>query len=381
MANVAVVAPEDLPIPPLSGGSVQIYLHSLMRALNNRTAPGHSRITLISPGKRPKRWLSAPHLHAVSVGGPASRYRDKVLHLLQDLRPEVVQIDNRPDFVFAVKRLLPKSKIVLNLHSTTFLGPQNISPVLARKALSIADVVVVNSRYLKRLIEQKHRMATASWNVRVIYPGVELDRFDKSHAGKNLSTGASRAPNPRSPFHILYVGRVIRQKGVDVLVDAIRQLHGRKIPVELTVVGKTPPWERNYAKKIRASAKNLPIRFKGFVSPQKLPQSYWQADVLVCPSQWREAFGLVNVEALAAGLPVIASRLGGIREIVDDTCGILVPSYRSARSFANAIEQLQSNPGLHEKLKQGAKKRAAEFTWHETARQFSKLYDDLSGSR
>lgn len=358
--DIAIVAPEDLPIPPRQGGSVQIYLHALCRVLNSHK---HVDLTLLCPpggGRRPEG------LHQIRLLGGIRLYRTRAIQYLQRLQPDIVQIDNRPSLVPLVRRALPHARISLNLHSTTFLGPQHIQPKFVKPVLMSSHLVIVNSHYLKRVIAQRFSLKDMDWNVHVIHPGTELSRFQplREHWTRNEDDA----------FHVIYVGRVIRQKGVEVLVSSIRHLHRRGLPVRLTIVGQTPPWEKAYGEHLRKSNRGLPIRWLGFVPPNKLPRLLWTSDVLVCPSQRNEAFGMVNVEAMAAGLPVIASRQGGIPEIVDRSCGILVEKYKHPRAFADAIHGLMADPKRWEKLHQGAKKRAAQFTWEKTARQFIHLY-------
>lgn len=362
--RIVIVAPEDLPIPPRMGGSVQIYLHALCNAIPNES---HLQVTLLHPGHR------HPNIHDVRripISGGPKTYLRNVTQQLTRLQPDVVQIDNRPQFVSRVKRTLPKARIILNMHSITFLGPRHLPWSQARKTLQCADTVVVNSQYLRREIARKFSFRESDWNARVIHPGVDVSHFRAPR--ETTSVKKSRT------FHVIYVGRVIQQKGVHVLVSAVRHLQRIGVPVHLTIVGRTPPWESAYGRGIHQMIRRLPIRWIGFVSPKSLPKLLWKAHVLVCPSQRSEAFGLVNVEAMAAGLPVIASKHGGIPEVVNSTCGILIPTYRDAKSFAAAIRKLALNPDERHHLQEGAKRRAAQFTWKTTARQFTQLYRTTS---
>lgn len=364
MARVVIVAPEDLPIPPSRGGSVQIYLDGLVRNLQKTG----TSVTLISPGTREPKGFPVLHVH-----GPKKLYQHKVLRILAQLAPDIVQVDNRPELVQKVKHALPGVKVILNLHSNTFLSSSYIAPHRARKNLIAADAVVLNSKYLRNWIRNRFALGASSWNPVVIYPGIDLHKFANNNSISHAN--ADTLPKDRQSLRILFVGRVIRQKGAHVLISAAKYLtKDLHIPVKVTLVGRTPPWEKAYGEKIRASLKGWPMRWVGFVSPAQLPRYYWNADVLVCPSQWREAFGLVNVEAMAAGLPVIASNVGGLQEVVDSTSGLLVTNYHNPQGFARALQQLATNPLLREQLSRGAAKRAHQFAWERAARSFQALY-------
>jgi len=360
MTTVFLIAPEDLPIPPTRGGSVQIYLNALTQALND--LPSIER-KLVSPSHG-KLKISGSDVHA-TISGPPAVYQRQFLKLIQARRPDVVQIDNRPAWVQAVKAVHPKGRIVLNMHSTTFLGPMNIPRSVARRALQTADGVVLNSHYLKRTIAERFRLQEADWHPHVIYPGVELTKF---------STADDAQQNGSHPLRLLFVGRIVQQKGIHVIVSAVQLLKQRGVNVELTIVGRTPPWERAYGNKIERRSRGLPIVLKGFVAPNKIASVYRRADVLLCPSQRDEAFGLVNVEAMACGRPVIASRLGGISEIVTPETGVLVEDFNKPQAFADAIAMLARQPERRAMLGVNAQKRAAAFTWSKTAHAFAQLY-------
>lgn len=380
LAHVVIVAPEELPIPPSQGGSVQIYLDGLVHTLQHTA----NDIALISPGKVVPQGFPVIH-----VNGPKGLYQKRVLKTLKHLSPDVVQIDNRPELILKVRRILPRTKLVLNLHSNTFLSKLYISPLHARQALRTADAVVVNSKYLRGWLQRNFQLASPDWHPVVIYPGIDTARFQRNTAlrqnhsqsadASDTSDALESSDSLQQPLRILFVGRVIRQKGVHILLEAVKYLHKNlHMPISVTLVGRTPPWEKNYGRTIRLGLKGLPIRWVGFVPPIQLPRYYWNANILVCPSQWREAFGLVNVEAMAAGLPVIASDVGGIKEVVDETSGILVKDYHNPKAFADALLQLSRRPERIQQLSIGARKRANLFTWNQAAHQFQRLYESLT---
>ncbi|GMA49521.1 spore coat protein SA [Alicyclobacillus contaminans] len=355
--QIALIAPDDLPIPASRGGSVQIYLQSLADELIRRNV----RIALYSPGRTPL----GQHHTVISKRGQA--YRRAVMRHLRRQQPDIVQVENRPSWVPAIRRMVPHAKIVLNLHSTTFLGPRHISVRQARAVLKSVDAVVTNSRYLQREIRRRFHLSNRDWRAAVIHPGVSLDAF----------TAMERRKEADPPFRILFVGRVIRQKGVHVLVEAVRQLVKMKIPVRATIIGGTHPWERQYRKRLEQRTRRLPIQWIGFVSPSDLPEWFADADVLVCPSQWDEAFGLVNVEALAAGVPVVASRVGGIPEVITSECGVLIRDYRRPEAFAEVFRTLAEHREHLQHLADQTRNRAEQFTWRRTGRAFERLYREL----
>lgn len=362
MARIIILAPEDLPIPPVRGGSVQIYLHTLLPYFAHNS---WLSCTLISPTQSSTPLVTSDsNSYKQILLQKGEKYHSQALTLLKNESPDIIQIDNRPKLIPLLRKTIPQAKLILNLHSTTFLGSRYLSQNEAREALITADHVICNSQYLKRELASRFHLCAKDWKPSVIYPGVDLQKFRP----------VQKRQHPHMPLRLLFVGRVIAQKGVHVLVDSIRHLERKHIPVTLTLIGRTPPWEANYEKRIRQSLRNLPIFWKGFMTPEDLPQIYQEADVFLCPSQKNEAFGLVNLEALSSGLPVVASYVGGIPEIVNSQCGQLLKNHQNPISYAEAIAKYVLFPELWHTQSIAAIQRAEKFNWQQTAQNFLTLY-------
>lgn len=162
-----------------------------------------------------------------------------------------------------------------------------------------------------------------------LFPDIS-DEFTFVHNGvdcKRLSRGDGETTRrrlniPSDNFVILFVGQIMELKGVVHLVRAFREFHQLIPKSSLVLVGGKNLWlgarsEAYYDQVVMESA-GLPVSIVNRVSYEEMPDFYALGDVLVCPSIGPETFGLVNVEAMSAGKPVIASRVGGIPEIVSD---------------------------------------------------------------
>ncbi|HCG30339.1 MAG TPA: glycosyltransferase family 1 protein, partial [Chloroflexi bacterium] len=119
------------------------------------------------------------------------------------------------------------------------------------------------------------------------------------------------------------------------------------------------------------------VLFRGSAPQEILPDYYAAATVAAVPSRY-ESFGLVAVEAMACGLPVVASRAGGLKFTVEDgRSGILVPS-EQPRMFASAMSRVIRDPGLRSSLQVGARQAAIRFSWHAVGPAMLNLYERLS---
>jgi len=128
-----------------------------------------------------------------------------------------------------------------------------------------------------------------------------------------------------------------------------------------------------------ARKRKVNIRILGHISPASIHRSYWLGDVFVCPTQMPEAFGLVNVEAMASGLPVIGSNRGGMREILGDSRGILVNNFKSSKAFSNQILQLIENPYRARKLANNGRRYVLKkFNWNGVASHYRSLYKKIT---
>jgi phosphatidyl-myo-inositol alpha-mannosyltransferase len=162
---------------------------------------------------------------------------------------------------------------------------------------------------------------------------------------------------------ILFVGRDEPRKGLDVLLDAFRRLPGEPT---LALVGPR-----------RASGER--VEALGVVDDDELRRQLARADVLAAPSVGGESFGIVLLEAMAAGLPVVASDIPGYRELLPEEAGRLVPP-RDPPSLAAALEELLAEASLRQRLGDAGRDAAAVYAWPNVARRVLAVYERVLGS-
>jgi glycosyltransferase involved in cell wall biosynthesis len=185
---------------------------------------------------------------------------------------------------------------------------------------------------------------------------------DKRPAPAPLRTGFS----PDAPLRLLSVGRLVPHKGHEILVDACIAIPP-DLPWYLTIVG-TGPLEKRLAEHIGKVGLVKRVTLIGGISDRELSEEYGKTDLFVHPSietaRGAEGFGIALLEAMAAGVPIIASRTGGIPEALDDgACGVLVKP-GDAMELSGAIVRLAGDRKLREVLTQKATKRLKErYAW------------------
>ncbi|MHB1004570.1 MAG: glycosyltransferase [Chloroflexota bacterium] len=181
----------------------------------------------------------------------------------------------------------------------------------------------------------------------------------------------------------LFVGRMDPLKGLDLLLQAGHQLSVQAPNLQIVVVGGDAVPESEEAR-VRDLARDLGlaerVRFVGAVPQADLPRYYSAADVCVVPSYY-ESFGLVAVEALACGTPVIASRVGGLPKVVKHgENGLLVPE-RTAAAFAASIAALHEDEALRADLARRARGSIGHLVWGAIARRIASVYEELLAGR
>ena len=196
--------------------------------------------------------------------------------------------------------------------------------------------------------------------IEVIYPGVDMERFKPGKKPEHL---LAKNNIPVNSFVILYVGKLVSWKGVHNLVYAARILKQRGVKDFIVAVAGKGAQKENMEKLIKESGTEDNFRFLNFVSYDDMPEVYRMADVFVLPSYptmtWKEQFGMVLIEAMACGKPIITTMSGSIPEVVGDA-GILIPS-GDYFQLAENIHKLIKDDNLRGALGRKAMERAWEL--------------------
>lgn len=173
-------------------------------------------------------------------------------------------------------------------------------------------------------------------------------------------------------LQLLFVGTCHPRKGLEHLLEAMRRLGDRDIVLNLVgnledSIGHT----KHIQSLVEEYGLERKIVFHGWISEEELWKQYARSDLFVLPSLW-EGFGIVLLEAMSFGLPIVTTNTGAIPELIkDEWNGLLVPP-RDSKALAAAIARLGDNPGLREKLGRNALSRSkAAMTWKQVSKQFS----------
>ena len=182
------------------------------------------------------------------------------------------------------------------------------------------------------------------------------------------------------PFTIGYIGRLVEEKGVHLLIDAAAQLADHNWQIRVTGGGPQRAALEAWVRRLGLGAR---VQFCDQIPSMQMPQQYQEIDVLVLPSltrpNWKEQFGRVLIEAMASGVPVIGSDSGAIPDVIG-SAGLIFPE-GDANALAMHLHQLQHSPELRDHLRQKGRARVlAHFTHEQVAAATVRVYREMSAN-
>ena len=417
--------PLSFPLPP-QRGSVQMWVH----AVGRRLVRSHEIVVYASRGElRESEWCEGVLYRRVSVPRwPAATRLQRVLNrtpllwrlepwvrldgrsssvesrwhnwgyglaVAKDLRQrkcDVVHIMNLFHLVPIIRALNPRAKLVLHMHCEWL---NRLKRAFIEPRIKKADLIVGCSGYITERIRQA--FPGLARRCRTVPNGVDVGHFVPAYCA--ASSGNTK--------RIVWAGRVSPEKGLHVLLDAFAQVLKHQPEAQLEIAGPEErmrfdvlltcddpakiallePFYRtnSYVAQLRAQAASLGISdhvtFRGHIDYADLPKYYPGARMLVS-SSFSETFGMTLVEAMACEVPVVATRVGGIPEVVADCqTGILVEP-NDAPALAEAILRLLADDNLRESMGKAGRQRVLQlFSWDRIAEDVSGEYDRICSAR
>ena len=317
-----------------------------------------------------------------------------IWQVANDLRKQqcdIVHINNYSQFIPFIRALFPEIKIVLHMHSD-FLA--QLDYCLIERRLSQVDLIIGCSEYITNNI--RRRFPQFAERCHTIYNGVDFHHFVGNKCDKLKERKGAKQ-------QLLYVGRVSPEKGLHVLIDAWKKVVDYYPQVQLKIVGPdsvagpeyvthlspddpkilnlAPFYKESYRShlldKLSSSVANS-ISFIDYIPHLKLTELYQDADIFIFPSVWHEPFGLPIVEAMAAELPVVATRAGAFPEIIEEGKTGLLVERGDADALAEAILHLLSDEQLRQSMGKAGRQRVIKyFSWEQSSENLLSLYQTI----
>jgi starch synthase len=368
--------------PPHIYGGAGVVVGELSRALSRRMAvevrcfgeregAGDDKITIrgytpwtrLAAGTDGPRF--APALETLSIGLAMAR---------DPLDADVAHAHTwYADMAGVWIRTLHRIPLIVTLHSMEPLRPWKadqlgtgylLSTWIEKTAVESADRVIAVSAQMREDILSHFEVEPTK--VVVIHNGIDPERFQRTERREALARHGVRTP------YVLFVGRITDQKGIFHLLEAVPLL-----PPEVQVVlCASAPDTPEIESRLREAVARHPnvVWINAMVPVEEVVQLYSHAAVFACPSVY-EPFGLINLEAMACGTPVVASAVGGILEVVENgVTGLLVPPGRPDH-LAQALNRVLADRALAQALGQAGRRRVEErFSWASVAERTERVY-------
>lgn len=380
--RVALVCTEMLPVPPVRGGAIQIYLAGVAPLLAERfdvTVYGIADPELPMNEVHPKLPLRFRRF-------PRDGYEEAVAADLAAARFDVVEVFNRPKNVLLFAAAAPHSRYVLSLHNEMLLE-RKISDADGQRCVDLCAKIVTVSRFVADRVAS--RFPSAAPKLRPVYSGVDLTLYpppgSAEAAALRAATRAARGIGDEPV--VLFVGRLSEVKGPHVLVEAMADVLAHHPRARLLVVGSKWFGENeidNYVRRLFERAERLgrSVVFCGFVPVAEIPAHFYAGDVFVCASQWEEPLARVHFEAMAAGLPVITTRRGGNAEAVKEgESAIVIDDFANPAAFASAINLLLAEPRRAAAMgRRGREIVEARGGWRGVAEELAEILQAAGGA-
>jgi glycogen(starch) synthase len=376
--------------PPHVVGGLGRHVAALSRSL---VAQGHE-VHVVTRGhpddETPDEWLDGVHVVRVTEAPPVIPFHDLVPwvlsfnnrvqaaagRLLREQRFDVVHAhDWLVAYAAAGLRETWEVPIVATVHATEYGRHQGWLPGPMNKLIHQVEWwltfesrrVITCSTYMRQQVEDIFALPHAK--VDVIPNGVALEDFavdpDEAAAFRRELTG------PRTRL-VLFAGRLEYEKGVQTLLDALQRVRREIGPTRLLVAG-TGTYSEALRRRVRELGLQRHVRFTGYLEDHALRLHYAAADVAVAPSIY-EPFGLVAVEAMACGTPVVVGDTGGLREIVEDGSGLAFTPQDEDALADRLVEVLRDDALATELVARGLERVRRRYDWGAVARRTVEVY-------
>jgi spore coat protein SA len=378
--SVAIVTPGAFAVPSGKSSSVEQVVEKTAERLSR-----HMRVFVLGrkTSSQPAREHRSGVTYLRSRYPKPSAYISDVSERLISLKPKFIQVENRPRYVPFLRARHRKARIGLVLHSTCFISKPYITRKELVSCLHCSDLIIVNSEFLKMKLLRK--APGLDDKIVVQHLGVDPKQFVSrwSPEGNEQRMKLVKKLGLKHRKIILFVGRLIEKKGVHHLLLAMQKIREQQPEAMLLVVGGafygshrlTP-----YVRELHKIGKKMPehVRFIPYVSHNDIPKWFQLADVVAVPSSGNEAFGLVNIEAMATGVPVVATKAGGMQEIIEhESTGFLIEPDAIDEELAMYLLRILDNPELQRAMgEQGILRVLELFTWKRAAERRYALYRD-----
>jgi len=287
--------------------------------------------------------------------------------VLIKIKPDIIHCQDLNNGLagFLAGKFLRRPYVIWGQGTDVYM-PQPLLKSLSKFLVNDADAIIALTEDMKsRLQKFAHR------NIYVIPNGIDLKKFENLSRDNIQHTLQTK----KGEQFLIFVGRLRPEKGMQYLIEAMRLIRNKRSSVRLIIVGEGP---EEYGLKRLVEQLNLEhcVTFMGNVPNEKVPKYMAIADVFILPSL-SEGLPIALLEAMAAGLPIIATRVGGIPCVLEDGKNGLLVNPGSSSDLAEKILMLMRSPELMKKMSEANREKSRSYSWENIVSQLEKLLNEV----
>lgn len=287
--------------------------------------------------------------------------------LIEQYHLDLVHIHGGPGGLFLFKKL--SVPVVYTTHHTywqqyRYIGTQRwkyLLYVLEKQSYSLADQIICVSTDTKKILSKYYNVKQ------------QILRYIPNGIGQEKNKDSAVVEKEKKTKDILYVGRIDKRKGVDFLLKAMKIVREIDSDIVLHLVGTGKDKEKF---ELLSKKEQLPVIFYDHISDDELKILYKKMSVQIVPSIF-EGFGISILEGMKQGIPIIATNVDGIRNIIKHNYSGMLVSYNDPYSLADTIVYLIGNSKLQEKLVSNAFKELPKYNWQKNYFQTLQIYESV----
>lgn len=287
---------------------------------------------------------------------------------------DVVIVENIGMYCILLNKYF-KNKIVLHMHNDYLNNTTKRAALIIQSCNQIWCV----SKFIENRIAEICKNEIDKEKIRVIYNGIDLNKFNNQILKKQNLGDVYRIK--KDDFVFLYTGRIMPEKGVKELIKSFIALNKKFNNTKLLIVGEkinNTSIINDYVDELKRIAdKNTNIIFVGKVENNDLYKYYSISDAQIVPSLWNEAFGLTVIEGMASKIPLIVTNSGGIPELVDDNCALIVERSNIEEELLEKMEELIMNEEIRNNIVNSAFLKSKEFSKEKFCKNIEKNIEKM----
>ncbi len=380
MQKIVMLAAPVHPVPPRHGAAVEWWMYQVSRRLR---AYQPSIICTHAEGYAEREQSEGIDYHRIQIGRVYRRlfqkitrldpysYVDRAARVINATQPAIVHVHNAPKLFSEIRRRVRPSATRFMLHMQNEMRIEQWHD---------DDLIIADSHYLKSWYAE--RMPRAK--IEVVTNGVDMDTFRPAwEVSGEIRALRARLKIPADKKIVLYAGRMSPEKGPLDLALAFRELLRTRNDVYLVLVGELRRGDDSnprvrYGNQILAACEKFAphCHLAGTINPAEMQNYFVLADLVVVPSEFEEPFGMVAIEAMAAGVPVLAAHKGGLKEFIQEgKTGFFIENTKDHAGLARRISALLDEPQTLAGISHAARDYAGRHhSWEEVARQLEAVY-------